>query len=109
MPDKFEINLDKKEVKNTIDEIEQSDYYKRIAEQVKKVRTGEIHQAFKGNAEKWKNLFHTSALDSYDNLVVSILREDYQDYQKYIEPIKKLVGFHKLNLKNAIFKEKDTK
>ena len=102
MPEKFEIKLDKKEVKNTISDIAQSEYYSRIAAQVKKLRSGQMDQAFKGNYEKWKNLYHTSALDSYDTLILSILRENYQEYQQYIDPIKKLIGFHKLNIKKSL-------
>ena len=38
MPEKFEINIDKKEVKNTIKDVEKNEYFNRIAEQVKKIR-----------------------------------------------------------------------
>ena len=104
MPEKFEIKLDKKEVKNTIEDIEKSDYYKRIADQVKKIRSGETNQAFKGNADKWRDLFHNFALDDHDNIIMSVMHEDYLGYQAYIDPIKKLIGFHKLNLKKTLDK-----
>ncbi|MHA1265576.1 MAG: hypothetical protein ACTSRS_10105 [Candidatus Helarchaeota archaeon] len=107
MVDKFEIKLNKKELKTTLHEIEQSDYYKRIAEQVKKVRSGQTNQAFKGNAEKWKDIFHSATITSYDKLILSMLREDYLEYQKYIKPIKKLIKFHKLNLVEILKNEEN--
>lgn len=105
MPEKLEIKIDKKEVKNALSDVTESDYYRRIANQVKKLRTGQMDQAFKGNADKWRNIFHESALDEYDDVVLSILRENYQEYQEFIDPIKKLIGFHKLNLKETLQKE----
>ena len=109
MAEKFEIKLDKKEVKNALNDVEQSNYYNRIAEQVKKIRTGQINDAFKGNAEKWKDLFHSDELEKYDSLILSILRSDYQEYQQYIKPIKNFINFHKLNLKKTIFKQSEQK
>ncbi|NVM01458.1 MAG: hypothetical protein HWN67_03935 [Candidatus Helarchaeota archaeon] len=97
--EKFEIKINKKEIKNAIEDINQSDFYKRIATQVKKVRSGKIKEAFKGNAEKWRKFFHNTDLDKYDFIVLSILREQYQNYQEYIKPIKKLIDFHDLKLK----------
>ncbi|TFG05266.1 MAG: hypothetical protein EU536_02485 [Promethearchaeota archaeon] len=99
--DNFEIKLDKKEIKTTLKDIEDSDYYKRIANQVKKIRTGEINQAFKGNGDKWKEIFHSHTIETYDKLIISVLREEYQEYQKYIEPIKKLINFHNLNIHDS--------
>ncbi len=105
MPDKFEINIDKKEVKNAINDVVESDYYKRIAQQVKKLRSGQMNEAFKGNADKWKALIHESAIQEYDEIILSILRENYAEYQEFIEPIKKMIGFHKINLKQTLQKE----
>jgi hypothetical protein len=105
LTDKFEIKLDKKEAKNMLAEIEQSNYYSRIASQVKKIRSGQANKAFKGNADKWKEIFHSNAIQSYDDLILSLLREDYQQYQDYIDPVKKMVKFHKLNLQKTLKKE----
>ncbi len=105
MTDKFEIKIDKKEVKSTIDEVTESDYYKRISEQVKKIRSGQMNDTFKGNADKWREILHNTALEDYDEIVLSILREEYQGYQEYIDPIKKMIGFHKINLKKTLEKE----
>ena len=38
MPEKFEIIIDEKEVKTKVAEVTESDFYKRIAEQAKKIR-----------------------------------------------------------------------
>jgi CRISPR/Cas system CMR subunit Cmr6 (Cas7 group RAMP superfamily) len=105
LSEKFEIKLDKKEVKNALNDVVQSDYYNRIAAQVKKVRTGQINDAFKGNAEKWIDLFHLDELDKYDSLILSSLRSEYQEYQQYITLIKNFISFHKLNLKKTLIKE----
>lgn len=104
MSEKFEIKIDKKEVKNTINEVTDSDYYRRIAEQVKKIRSGQMNEVFKGNTEKWEQLFHLSALKNYDEIVFSILREEYRKYQQYIDPMKKLIVFYKINLKETLKK-----
>jgi hypothetical protein len=109
MAEKFEIKLDKKEVKNALNDVEQSDYYNRIAEQVKKIRTGQINDAFKGNASKWQSLFNDDELEKYDTLILSILRSDYQQYQEFIQPIKSFINFHKLHLKKTIFKPSEKK
>lgn len=109
MTEKFEIKLDKKELKNALNDVEQSNYYNRIAAQVKKIRTGQINDIFKGNAEKWRDLFHHDELEKYDALILSILQSDYQGYQEYIKPIKSYISFHKLNLKKAIFKTPEKK
>ncbi|MHA1649337.1 MAG: hypothetical protein ACTSYB_04005 [Candidatus Helarchaeota archaeon] len=109
MPEKFEIKLDKKEVKNALSDVTETDYFQRISAQVKKLRSGQMNQAFKGNAEKWEKLFHTHALEKYDTLILSILREEYQTYQEFIDPIKKLIGFHKINLKQTLQKEIEKK
>jgi hypothetical protein len=105
MPDKFDIKIDKKEVKKSLDDITGSDYYQRIAEQVKKIKTGQINETFKGNADKWKNLFHQNALDDYDQIVLSILRDEYQEYQQFIDPIKDIIDFHKLDLTKSLKKK----
>lgn len=100
--EEFEIKLNKKEVKNSLDDINKSDYYQRIADQVKKIKSGQMNQAFKGNADKWRTIFHFSDLEKYDSIVLSILREDYQKYQQYIQPIKKLIDFHNLDLQKSL-------
>ena len=105
MAEKFEIKIDKKEVKNALNDITQTDYYNRIAMQVKKIRTGQINDAFKGNAEKWKDIFHSDELEKYDTLILSSLRAEYQQYQQYIAPVKNLISFHKLNLRKILIKE----
>ncbi len=96
--EKFEIKLNKKEIKNTMDDINKSDFYKRIAAQVKKVRSGKIKEAFKGNVDKWRKIFHNTDLEKYDFIVLSILREYYQNFEEYIKPIKKFIEFHELEL-----------
>ncbi|MHA1131194.1 MAG: hypothetical protein ACTSQI_17200 [Candidatus Helarchaeota archaeon] len=102
MPEKFEIKIDKKEVKNAISDVVESDYYKRIAQQVKKLRSGQMKKAFKGNADKWRTIIHESAIEGYDEIILSILRENYQEYQEYIEPIKKMIRFHKIDLRKTL-------
>ncbi|MFX1449634.1 MAG: hypothetical protein ACFFCM_02255 [Promethearchaeota archaeon] len=99
--EKFEIKLNKKEIKNTMDDINKTDFFQRIATQVKKVRSGKIKEAFKGNAERWRNIFHNTDLKKYDYIVLSILREYYQNYQEFIKPIKKYIDFHDLHIKNS--------
>ena len=104
MSEKCEIKVDKKEVKNTISDIEKSDYYQRISEQVKKIRSGQVNEAFKGNAEKWKEMFQNAALAEHDSAILAIMREEYVKYSDYIEQIQKFIGFHKLNIQKSLSK-----
>ena len=100
--EKFEIKLNKKEIKNAMDDINKTNFYQRIATQVKKVRSGKIKEAFKGNAERWQRNFHDIDLEKYDYIVLSILREHYQKYQEFIKPIKKFIDFHDLKIKDLL-------
>ncbi|MHA1376953.1 MAG: hypothetical protein ACTSRG_01100 [Candidatus Helarchaeota archaeon] len=109
MPEKFEINLNKKEIKSKFEDINKTDYYKRIASQVKKIKSGQMNKAFKGNAKIWKKQFHDTTLEKYDSIILSILKEDYQKYQQYINPIKKLINFHDLRLQKSLNKIKKKK
>ncbi len=99
--EKFEINLNKKEIKTAVDDVNKNDYFKRITTQVKKLRSGQMDQAFKGNVEKWRKTFHDSDLEKYDFMILSVLREDYTKYQQYIQAIKKLIDFHDIKLKKS--------
>jgi len=102
--EKFEIKLDKKEIKTTLDDINKSDYYQRIANQVKKLRSGKVDKAFKGNADEWRKILHNSDLKKYDHMVLSILREDYQKYEELIQPIIQFIDFHELDFQEFLKK-----
>ncbi|MHA1300656.1 MAG: hypothetical protein ACTSO9_14660 [Candidatus Helarchaeota archaeon] len=104
--EKFEIKLKKKEVQTRLEDINKSDYFQRIASQVKKIKSGQMNKAFKGNADIWRKKFHKSNLEKYDSIISSILREDYQKYQQFIQPIRKLINFHNLKFQNSIIKKK---
>ncbi|MHA1315417.1 MAG: hypothetical protein ACTSSI_15445 [Candidatus Helarchaeota archaeon] len=58
MSEKLKINLSKSEVKKEVKKIEESDYFTSLREQIKRIKSGQFNETFRGHAEKWQKIIH---------------------------------------------------